>query len=336
MKKHHIYHQTQCIVLLLLMCFVIGGVDAYAQSTKRYKGKKQTSKREIRKKQDDAIENQAEDAPFAPKKAFEQNRKDWRDDQMWKSQTAGIIYPKAGNLSLVEPSKYALNKNFQLEAILPLAYHTPNLFGKYLWYSKDQWHVASRHGVYSATSGLRTFQKQQMYEYVDSGVNIPLIVSFKNELIVSRSFTKAYGCAGPQPYLILTGSAGLDFGIPLGNNGLSEIDKHFIANRSPALTGTGKTINVLARGDYKINAMLQTGASLRYFHGDFTGNNAFENKAWLETLINPQFGFSVGYALSWANYHTPRSLSFMPTFDLCWYFGTKKGHSKGLFDTKMF
>jgi hypothetical protein len=328
--------KTSRSILLISLIIILSIGQCLAQEKKRYKGKKSNSKREVQKRQDDAVEKQAKDTPFAPKKAFSQRKSDYRDDQIWKSQTAGIVYPKAVNISVIEPSKLALNKNFQLEAILPFMYYAPNVFGKYLWYNQNNWMVASRHGIYSATTGLMAMQQQENYVYADSAANIPFIVALKNELIVSRAYTKAYGCEGSQPYLILTGSIGLDYGYGFGENELDDIDKHFVANRSPALTGTGYTIGMMGRADYKINTMFLTGASLKYFYGTFEGHNAVEQKAWLETLLNPSLGLSVGYALSWGTYNTPKALSFMPTVDICWYFGSKKGHSKGLFDRKMF
>jgi hypothetical protein len=321
-------------IAVILLCSTLFEISA--QEKKRYKGKKSNSKREVQKRQDDAVEKQAKDTPFAPKKAFSQRKSDYRDDQIWKSQTAGIVYPKAGNISIVEPSKYALNNKFQLEAILPLMYHAPNIFGKYLWYSNKDWKVASRHGLYSATTGLTAMQKQEKYEYADSAAKIPAIVAMKNELIVSRTYSKTYGCDGSQPYLILTGSMGVDYGYGFGDNNLDDIDKHFLANRSPAITGTGYTIATMIRADYRINQMFLTGASLKHFRGTFDGNNAIEQKAWLETLLSQTLGLSVGYALSWGNYNTSNALAFMPTVDICWYFGSKKGHSKGLFNRKMF
>ncbi|MFT3740989.1 MAG: hypothetical protein QM786_19745 [Breznakibacter sp.] len=324
------------ILLLLLMVLSICSADLFAQSNKRHKGKKRTSKREIAKKQQEAIEKQERETPFAPPRTFNPDAKDFRDDYIWKSQTAGIVYPKAGNISIIEPSKYALNPTFQLEAIFPLEYHIPNLFVKKLWYDTPDWKIASRHGLYSATNGFKWMQKRQHYSFVDSLARIPNILSVKNELIVSRAFSKTYGCSGRQPYLILTGSVGLDFGIPLGDNDLTQIDLHFFAVRSPALTAKGYTANVLARADYQINSILFTGTSLRYLFGTFSGHDAVEQKAWIEVLLQHNIGLSAGYALSLGNYGTSHNLGFIPVIDVCWYFGSKRGHQKGLFEKKMF
>lgn len=322
--------------VLLLLVFSFVGANVFAQSNKRNKGKSRTSKREIAKKQEEALQKQERETPFAPPKTFNPKSKDFRDDYIWKSQTAGVAYPKAGNVSIVEPSKYALTPTFQLEAFLPLEYHVPNLFGKKLWYDTPSWKVASRHGIYSASTGFKWMQQNRHYSFADSSAKIPSILSVKNELIVSRAFSKTYGCNGRQPYLILTVSAGVDFGFPLGDNGLTQINRHFLAVRSPALTGKGYNANIMARGDYQINSILFTGASLRYLFGSFTGHGAVEQKAWIEALLQHNLGLSAGYALSYGNYSTTHKLGFIPTIDICWYFGSKKGHQRGLFDRRMF
>jgi hypothetical protein len=321
------------LLILAFLVFFISEFAVLAQSNKRYKGKKRTSRREIIKAQQSAQKEQASDSPFAPAKAF-RPKDDLRDDQMWKSHTAEVIYPRAANLSLIEPSKYGISNRFQLESILPLMPLVPNMFGKYRWLHINKWVVSSRHGLMSAYPGFKYLQNNK--QYVDSAARIPYMISTKNELIVSRYFSKAYGCNGRQPYLILSALAGFDTGVALKNNDLTEIDRHFLANRSQAMAAIGYSAYLAVRADYQINTHLLTGGSLRYFNGSFSNRHAIEQKAWLETLFSKQFGLSVGYALSWAQYNTSHSINLVPMIDLCWYLGYKKGHEKGLFNRKMF
>ncbi len=76
--------------------------------------------------------------------------------------------------------------------------------------------------------------------------------------------------------------------------------------------------------------MLMLGGGLKYFYGDFAGKNALEHNADLQVFVLPELSISVGYALSIANYDTPKNLGIIPFADLTWYFGNKQGRERGL------
>lgn len=318
---------------IILFLFIIT-ISVSAQSKKKYKGNKRTSKREIRKRQQQAHERDNSNAfnPIQPRGA---RQNDARDDLLWHNESANTVYHRAGNISLTSPSRYGIKPGLELSTNLFLNYWVPNFSIKKRWINTN-WYVASKHGLYSATPGFNWAQKRQYTSIVDTSANIPFILSMKNELIVSRLFASDNTCTREQPYLILSAGVGIDYGIAINGSGLAKIDEHVFAPRSPALTGGGGSIYSRVRADWQMNNQLMLGGALRYFFGDFTGQHAFEQSTDLQTFLLSNISVSIGYVLSYGHYNTPSSIGIIPFFDLTWHFGRRQGRQKGLFKEKMY
>nr|WP_319400489.1 hypothetical protein [uncultured Carboxylicivirga sp.] len=317
-------------LVLLIVVFVIT-TNAVSQN----KSNKRTSKREIRKRQQKAYEQSRDMNAFNPMQPMGAKQNDARDDILWHSESANTVYSKAGNISVASPSRYGLKEGLEISSTLPLNYLVPNLTLKKRWMN-NKWYIASKHGLYSATPGLKWAQKKKYTSVVDSSANIPLVLSMKNEFIVSRYISTDNRCSNDQPFVILTAGIGFDFGVPIGSSDLTEIRQHFGVNRSPALTGDGIVGNAKIRADWQINNMLILGGDLKYFRGDFTGNHAFEQSTQLQTFVIPMWSISFGYIVSFADYNLDSKWAIIPFLDLNWYFGKKKGRERGLWDRKMF
>ncbi|MBR8535552.1 hypothetical protein KDU71_08270 [Carboxylicivirga sediminis] len=320
------------IVSIILMCLTV--TNAWSQSNKRFKGKKGTSKREIKKRQQEAYDKDDTNA-FNPKQPMGARQNDSRDDLLWHGETANTIYDGTANISLINASRYGLKPGLELSSVLLLNYWMPNVYLKKRW-RNDTWYVASKHGLYSATLGLHWFNNKNYSSVVDNARQIPFILSMKNELMVSRLIMSDTRCGRDKPYIILTGGLGVDFGVPFGDSDLSEMKGHFLANRSPALTGSGYSAYLKLRADWQMTPMLMLGGGFKYFRGNFSGNGALEHQAELQTLIIPSLSFTIGYALSFANYVDTNSMAVLPFFDITYYFGKRQGRQKGLFGNKMF
>lgn len=318
--------------LLLLLVIAFGNLEA--QSNKKFKSKKKTSKREIRKRQQEAFDKDDTNA-FNPKQPMGARRNDNRDDLLWHNETANTVYDKASNISLVNPSRYGLKPGLELSSVILLNYWMPNIYLKKRW-RNDNWYVSSKHGLYSATPGLNWANNRNYSSIVESAEHIPFILSIKNELLISRLIMSNSRCGRDQPYIIFTGGIGVDFGVPFGESDLTEMKGHFLANRSPALIGSGYTAYAKLRADWQMTPLLMLGGGFKYFRGDFSGNGALEHNMELQTLILPQFSFSLGYMLSIANYTDTNSVGILPFFDLTYYFGKRQGRQKGLFGGGMF
>ncbi len=322
------------LYIILLVFFCLLSANSFSQNNKRFKGKKKTSKREIRKRQQEANDKDNTNA-FNPRQPMGARQNDSRDDLLWHSETANTIYDKAANISLVNPSRYGLKPGLELSSVLLLNYWMPNVYLKKRW-RNDTWYVSSKHGLYSATPGLHWFNNKNYSSVVDNAEAIPFILSMKNELTVSRLLLSDAGCGRDKPYIILSGGIGVDFGVPFGDSDLTEMKGHFLANRSPALTGQGYSAYLKLRADWQMTPMLMLGGGFKYFRGNFSGNSALEHQADLQTLVLPNLSFSIGYALSFANYTDTNSMAILPFFDVTFYMGKRQGRQKGLFGSKMF
>ena len=322
--------------IFLFVFFISAFAPVYAQSNKKAKLNKGTPKRKLKKQQKAVYEEKKDENTFNPVQIMGKNPEEEREDFFWNSESANTVNKKAGNISITTPSRYGINHGLELSAILGLEYWVPNVSVKKRWY-KDKFILSSRHGLYTGTPGFHWAQKNEHYDLVDSLAEIPFVLSIGNEVLISYTFYKnKLNCVKKEPYVILTLSGGVDFGISFGDSTLSEINHHFLTNRSPALTGQGVDGYFGFRGDWKALKFLYLSTSLKFFFGNFTGNFAFENKTEVQVFPVKNFSVSIGYWLSLASYNTPSNAAILPTVDLSWYFGKKEGRQKGLFENKLF
>ncbi len=324
MKKLAIY--------ILLIVFAFHASTSLAQSNRSKKLNKGSSKTEIKKRQKEASTKQQKETPFAPPTGTGSDSQ-LRDDLIWKPQTANTSNSRSGNISLSDVSRYSYKSGIEFQSILPLFPLAPNFFIKKRWYSST-WKIASRHGLYTASPGYLWAKNQNYSHFADSSSSVPVLIGFKNELLVSRLFADKYSCSSRQPYLILSSGLGVDVGTHLGSNSLTETQHHFLTNRTTVLIGKGYYLYIFVRADYQYNSTIMLSANLTYFNGSFQGNYAWEQKSNVELFLNSKLSASVGYKLSLANYNTSNSIGIIPWLDICWYFGEKQGHQKGLFDKR--
>ncbi len=333
------------ILKIFMLVFLVATVqESFAQNKKR-KLNKGNSKREIKKRQEDANKKDVEEGnTFNELMPMGSRVNDSRDDLLWHYESANTVYPGAGNISLTSPSRYGLKKGLELSSTIPLNFWVPNITLKKRW-ANDKWYIASKHGLYSGTPGLKWGLKNgysSVSDYISRDQNnsditneerakeIPFILAMKNEIIFSKIISKSSSCSREKPYIILSTGIGVDYGYAFGDSTISEINEHFLANRSPALTGNGYLAYAKVRADWQINEMFMLGGGLKYFYGEFTGRNALEHNADLQVFVLPKLSISVGYMLSIANYDTPKHIAIFPFADLTYYFGRKQGRERGL------
>ncbi len=321
------------IFLTMMLFFLSAGT--YAQTGKKPKLNKRTSKREIKKRQKDAREKNKDSNAFNPLQPMGSRENMERDDIFWGSETANTVYIRAGNISLLTPSCYGIKQDLEISTVLGYDFWMPNLMIKKRW-RNERLKIASRHGLYSATPGLHWAQNNGFYDYVDSLADIPVVISLRNEVFFSYAFYRDVHCIQQQPFIILTLDLGADAGIPIGSSTLEEFQKHFLTNRSPALMGQGVTGFAKARVDSKIYDYLYLSTSMNFYFGTFTGSFGFENHTSVQTFITRNFSVSLGFYVSFANYGFNPKAGILPFFDLSWYFGQKESRQKGLFNKNMF
>ncbi len=324
-------------IYYILMFFLFVPAGIYAQTNKKPKLNKGTSKRQIKKKQKEAYKKNSDVNTFNPIQPMGSRQSAERDDIFWNSESANTVYKNAGNISLTTPSRYGIKQGLELSTVLGYDFWVPNLMLKKRWYN-DRIIISTRHGLYCGTPGFHWAQKNGYYDFVDSLAIIPFILSVRNEIFFSYAIYYDVNCIQRQPTIVLTLSGGIDFGIPFGESTLTEINHHFLTNRSPALTGQGVTGYVKARGDWKAYDYLYLGTSFNFFFGNFTGNWSFENRTEMQTFITQNFSVSVGFVFSAGQYNIPSksNVTILPFIDITWYFGQKESRQKGLFNKGMF
>lgn len=256
-----------------------------------------------------------------------------RDDFLWSSETAYSSLHKTGNISLTTPSRLGLKNGLELSTILPFNYWVPNLMVKKTHYN-GKILIASRHGLYTPTPGLKYAQSHKYQTIADSTVDVPHIITVRNELIVSKPFGGDGTCSGTRPFLIITAAVSLDAGIPFEKNELSHIDEHILGSRSPALAGKGLLVSGRLRADAEITNTMFLEGGFKFFFGEFNGDMAMEHHAGLQNFIFKNTSVTLGYILSVGNFSTSK-VKLYPSFDVTWYFGSKPGRPRGLFDKKM-
>jgi hypothetical protein len=306
-------------------------LGVFAQTNKKFKGKKHSSRREIQKRVEQGEKQNEQNLPFAPvSNSTSLTKVNRRDDLFWKAETGNTSYEHAGNISLFEPSKYALKEGLELQSYLPLDYFIPNLLLKKRWIAAGTWYMSTIHGLASAYPGLEYAQSNQYFTYADSAVPIPFVITLRNEIVFSKAYKNVNSCKPNLPLWILNFGAGVDYGFSFGENGLTETEKHFLANRSASLKGNGYSACVFGGAIWPYSDYLFFNGQIKVFYGSFSGKWAVEQKCMVEYLLSYKFSVSGGYNLSIANYNNTSAFGIMPIIDLSWYFGRKAGREKGL------
>lgn len=293
----------------------------------RKKGQAERASRDLEKRQRNAGQNQ--ENAFNPMQPMGSSRDFNRDDHIWSSETAYISNLYSGNVSITTPSRMGIHRQLELQSMLGALYWSPNLMIKKRWHSGNWW-WATRHGAYLPTNGLKWAQEKGHHSIADTTVRVPQILTFKNELIVSKPFFNNYSCVAGQPYLIISAGLSFDYGTALSDNDLPPIDEHLLGARSTALTGSGLQIIARIRADAHILPVLTVEGGLKYFTGQNNLSNAMEHHANINYFLTSNLTISPGYILSFGNLGNSNPALF-PFFDITWYFGKKPRRPSGLF-----
>lgn len=322
-----------------LTLFVLGSLliictnSIHAQSNKKPKLNKGSSKRDIDKRLKESQEKDDSNV-FNPLHIMGGKQNDLRDDLLWHSETGNTGYNNSGNISVTNPSRFGLTEDLELYSTLGYDYWAPNLGLKKHWNHYGHWYVASKHMFYSGTTGFNWAQKKEKLEVIDPDVEVPIVLSMRNELLVSYVFITTGTCKKPKPFLILTGAIGADYGYPIVGNSLREMEYHFLTNRSPATTGSSWMAFAKLRADWQVFDFLAARGGFTYFYGDFTNNQALEHRLYGELFAFPYLSFSAGYMMSYAKYDIGNNFKIIPFADLTLYFGRKQKRQKGLWGKK--
>jgi hypothetical protein len=311
-------------ILLLLLLFQSTIELVTAQSRRR---NKRTSKREIRKRQEEAnkksMYNRFNELQPMGFKSFQK-----RIDFIWSYETANTVPERSGDISLFTPSRFSVKQGTEFGLTLGGIPFVPNLFYKKRWNAKNIY-VSTFHEMYSYSPLLHFLRSEGYNQIIPQYSVVPLTGVIKNELMFSKAFLKDIKCGiEKQPYIIITAAVGIDYGIPIKKTDITTLESHFVRQRAGVILGGNGFICSRIQGDfYVIEDMFLTVA----FRGIFSTpkyGKAFEQNSFLRYRLSPGFTASAGY---WLTFGKGDGWPVLPFLDLTYHFGYKEAREKGLF-----
>ncbi|WP_066630186.1 hypothetical protein [Labilibacter marinus] len=312
-------------ILLVITLVLMAAPQVQGQFKKnRNKG---TSKREIRKRQEEA-NKKSQYNKFNELQPMGHKSSQARIDMIWSYETANTVPIYAGDISLIAPSRFSTYRGVEFGgsiAALPVA---PNFYIKKRW-KEGGVYVASRHQIYSYAPMLYWAQQLEYPGIFPPNENLPISIGIKNELILSKPFLKDLKCGSvKQPYIIITAAAAFDYGIPIYDTSVEMMERKFFQQRSGVILGGGGFITARLQGDFYIARDLYGTMAIRALFSGGEIGNSIENNGLLRYKLTPRFSLSGGY---WLTFGKGSEGPIMPIFDLTYHFGNKQGRQKGLF-----
>lgn len=110
--------------------------------------------------------------------AFSQRR-------IWTVGTANVLGNKDIRVALFQLSGYGLPYDMEIISQPILLFIAPNLSLKKQWYKDKRLSIATKHGIYFPSSLLKQFAKTEAFSPFPIYSEIPGIVSFRNEVLIS-------------------------------------------------------------------------------------------------------------------------------------------------------
>jgi len=312
---------------VLVIFILIVGVPCSAQ----FLGKlnKGTSKREIRKRQEEADKKSSYNK-FNKLQPMGKKATLVRNDFLWSYSTANVVPDKGGDISLLFPSRISLGRSDEIGGSIGTMLFVPNLYYKKRWHN-NKFMIASKHQLYSYTPLLYLFDRTNS-NAIQNANSIPNTIALKNELIFSMPFLKEINCgATKEPYLIISAAIAIDFGIRVNQADSISLDNKFLTPRSGAVVGNNIFGTVRLQADYMIYNNLFLSAGIRGILSDNTYSNAIEHNAHVKYSLSPKVSVSAGY---WLTLNTGGGTPILPIIDISYHFGLREGRSKGLFSKK--
>lgn len=294
------------------------------------KRNKATSKREIRKRQEEANKKSTynrfnELQPMGKKASL------LRTDYIWSYETANTVPEHGGDINLIIPSRFSTKQSVEFGTSIASIPFIPTIYIKKRW-TKGKIYIATRHQVYSYSPLLYFAQEQEYSSLFPTDAVVPNSYGLKNELIVSKPFLKDLKCGSTkQPFIIATAAIGIDYGFSTKSTDVDVIPRKFFKQRSGPILGEGGFLSARLQGDFYLLQDLYLTVALRGLFSTPPYGHSIEQNSMIKYIISPKFSISLGY---WATFGKGEELPIVPLFDLSYHFGHKQEREKGLFGKK--
>ncbi len=322
-KNHHRSSALRMVILAVLTFAATTGVTAQVRETKEGAFVFNTRK--------------SDDLGKFKKAQGDQRYYNVRDDVLWHAEAANVVYPKAGNISLLSASRYGMTDRLELSTYLAEDVMRPTLYAKLLiGVFNKKWFASSRFDIANAYPGMKIAQKLEVDRIIGQGVKIPLVFEVGHELLVSRAWFTDPNCSDNSVYLILTGGIGL-YGSFRCNKAdtLDQPRFHFMANRSETLIDKGFRARFKLWADGRLTNRLYAHGGVAYHTGFFSCHHAVELQAEGEFFFNSSLSAKLGVLASFAHYRgIDNHAAAWPIVDVTYYFGKRRTRDLSLFDRR--
>ncbi|WP_430936595.1 hypothetical protein [Saccharicrinis sp. 156] len=310
--------------LLFLILAILAFSHPFLSSQKRNKG---TSKREIRKRQEQA-NKRSQYNKFNPLQPMGHNASQARADFIWSYETANTVPQNAGNISIITPSRFSNRKGVEFGASIGGLAVVPAFYLKKRW-TEGRWYFASRHQVYSYAPMLYWGNELGYTSIYPLNRNLPVSIALKNELILSKPFLKDLNCgSAEQAYIILTGAIAYDYGFEVEETDVELMQRKLLRQRSNVILGGGGFWSARIQGDFYIRRNLYATLAVRGLFSDSPVGKSVEQNSSVKLKLTPRFSLSAGY---WMTFGNGTETPILPIIDLTYHFGNKQGREEGLF-----
>lgn len=254
-------------------------------------------------------------------------------DKLWTVGTAKTVPKGTLEASLFHPWKYGVTGRFELSA-QPVAFLiAPHVQAKYTWLDK-QVKVASVHSVSYPSLFMRTIGKWQRWGAIDAHEQVPNMVAFKNELIVSYMLKKATSCTAEN--FLVSLKVGVKNALRWDENTMGYINKapffHHSATVQPnyvRYVGADLDAYLTEKLDYSIDAdFLQVRGEIKRWLG--------QHKAILIWKPNDKWRLAGGYKIVAGTFLNDFEFRVLPLIDATYIWRKKRSKEMELFKQKMF
>ncbi|MBN1465120.1 hypothetical protein JXA02_05115 [candidate division KSB1 bacterium] len=232
--------------------------------------------------------------------------------QNWSTGTAHLLPENRAEIGAFQPLRYGYSESLEFSAHPVLFFIMPNFSVKWAHHPIGGFAVASQHGLSHPSPMLRLVGRPGIGGLISPEFPIPAILSFQNELLLSRTIRGTH---------LFTASLALNFALKSGPlDPRTTIDLPIVYNRSSVYyndygfkLGTDIKGKLAGRWMYLLN-----GDWYYYPKAPVNINMAFEQKGLLFWNRSAGFQLCAGYVLSYCEYPFGGQWHLLPLLDVQW------------------
>ena len=307
------------IIAFILLC---SSAVMEAQRSKLNKGTSKSNRKKLQKEAD-------KKSDYNKFNKLNAKRVLYNTDYIWTHETAQIAGKGGGDISIFTPSRYSYTDYDEVGASIGGMYFVPNIHWKRKHHEDRDWIISSMLRFYSYSPFLYFAQDMENTDVFPTDSIVPNSIAMKNELMVSRVYYKALKCGGAKkPHLVLTGGLAVDLAYAWKESNVDTLHNKFMMPRGGMALGNSVLVTARAQADMFLMRNVFVTVAVRGLVSGAPHGTALEQNTSLRVVVAPKFSISAGY---WLSTNKGLGTKLMPTVDLTYHIGYKKGLPKGLF-----